>query len=650
MSLPKIHIDFETRSKLDVRKVGSYKYAEHESTDVLCMAYCIGEGEPKLWVPSEPHDFSELFQCIDFGAEIMAHNAFFEQCIWGHICVPKYDFPPVPISQWRCSAAKAASYAMPRDLGKAGNALHLAVVKDESAKRTMLKLSKPRKPTKKDKSEWHSKAEDFQILYNYCKQDVEAERAIDHALPNLNASEQKIWEADQLINHRGIEVDLVAANAATILADYELMDINNALDILTGGKVSRVSLTAKLLDYLVEDAGFIIPNLRAGTIDDVLTREDLDFDVRMLLTLRRRGSLSSIKKYYKLIDSACRDSRVRDLLMYWGASTGRWAGKFVQMQNLPRGILNSIEELEEAVSLIKRMDSDSIKERWGSVGAVLSSCIRGMFISKEGHDLVAADYNAIETRVLFWLAGNEPGLKLFYNKEDPYLAMASAIYGRPLTKKDKAERQLGKTAILGLGYQMGATKFLATCLKQGIEITEAMAKKAVDTYRDVHKAVKQHWYDQEKAAIKAIRNKETAVKCGKVTWLRTGKFLLCKLPSGRCLAYAYPKLVEGEYGEKIEFMGMSQTSKQWVSQSTYGGKLVENITQAVARDLLANALLTVEKAGYPVVIHVHDEIVSEIPEGFGSVEEFEELLTRIPDWAKGIPVAAEGWRGKRYRK
>jgi DNA polymerase len=290
---------------------------------------------------------------------------------------------------------------------------------------------------------------------------------------------------------------------------------------------------------------------------------------------------------------------------------------------------------------------------------LFSACIRPMFMAAPGKDLIACDFASIEARVLLWLAQDEDALGVFRRGEDIYCDMASFIYGRPITKKDKAERQLGKTAILGIGYQMGAKKFLETCAKDpdlralGGPVPAATAERVVNGYREKFALVKRLWTETNRAAVQAVQTRQP-VAVGRVKFAVWGGFLHCRLPSGRLLSYCNPYIETVETGsglrEQLGFWSVNSITKKWERTKTYGGKLGENIDQATSRDLMAEAMLRVEAAGYPVVLTVHDEVVSEVDEGFGSVEAYEALMVQTPAWAEGIPVAAEGWRGKRYRK
>lgn len=606
------------------------------------------------------NDLEDLIPFIgDKSIIFKAHNAGFERAIWREIMHKRFGYPNIPLSQWDCTAAKAAAYSLPRDLGGVGKALKLTKRKDEDGKRVMMKMARPRKPSKKDKSYWHYTADDFETLLKYCEDDVLSESAVDNDLKSLDQTERLVWMADQKINDRGVKLDIEAIKAACKLIEKYQDQLNAELAEITDGFVTTLNQTAKITDWLALHAGVQLPDLTADTVKETLERLDPTSDEYRVLEIRKEGSKSSVKKYPAMLRCVSNDGRVHELHLYWGANTGRWAGRYVQTQNLPRGKLTDKEgepegsAMEKAVLAIKDNNIDALRAL-GAPMDVLSSAIRGMLIADDGKDFIVADYAAIEARVLLWIAGDERALDIFRKGEDIYLDMAQDIYGRKLTKENKDERQMGKQAILGLGYQMGWQKFMDTCAKYGIMIEEDFAKTVVEVYRKKYAKNKMLWYGLEDAAVQAIETGQR-VSYGKVSFQCDKKFLYAILPSGRRIAYREPWLEPsetpwGQVKQKIWHMGVND-KKQWVKMTTYGGKLTENVVQGIARDLLANAILNCERgAKYPIVFHVHDEIISEVPEGYGSVDEFEKLISTLPVWAKGLPLVAEGWRGKRYRK
>lgn len=653
-----IHLDFESRSEADIWMVGAWAYAAHPSTEILCLAYKI-DGNPTkiltredfLMSPNLGLPCDDLIEAIREGSLIYAYNAFFEQAIWANIMVKYYGFPRVPIKQWRCVMAKALARALPRNLLDCGKALNADPIKDEKGKRIMLKMCKPN-----SKGGWNEDDEDFQSLYNYCIDDVAAECAVDSLLPDLNPSEQTIWFLDQLINQRGVHVDLQAINKALEYIDLFSKDLNDNVQEVSDGDLGGVSRRMEVLTWC-KSQGVDIESYTKAEVARVLAGNIPD-NVRTVLETKLQLGKTSVQKYQAMARSSDEKGVIRDLLIYHGASTGRWAGKLIQLHNLPKG---TVENTDQAIEFLKKEELDDFKCFYPDLMGTLSSCIRGMIIAPEGHELLVADYSAIEARIVLWLADDEYGLKQFreYDQgkgEEPYVIMSKLIYND--VEITKARRQLGKAAVLGCGFGMGPAKFLATCLGWGINLDEALAKKAVETYRSTYRGVQRSWYQQEDAALACVSRQES-VNCGKITWHLDGDVLLARLPSGRDLAYNNPTVdyVETPWGEKkkaLHFNGLAkvqgQTTTKWVRQHTYGGKLVENLTQAVARDILAAAMLRSEVKGYAVAFSVHDEIVAQVSSGFGSLVEYENILCEIPNWAQDCPIVAKGFATQRYRK
>lgn len=733
-----ITLDFETRSKADLKRVGSYRYALDPSTTILCLAWAYDdEDDVHLWHPAFPERelvpkrppkrprppriqpgipeegreaLEELFDRIAMGEECEAHNAFFERCVWTHVG-SRLGWPAVDPRQWRCSAAKAASYAIPRSLVDACRALRLRVQKDTDGARVMLKCSQPATPILGDANrEWHDDPDDLRTVFEYCRQDVRAERALSRALRDLPPSELAVWRLDQEVNWRGVYCDRAMVEAALRLTDYGGLAYDHRMRELTGGLVGSTRKRDEFLTWLREE-GLELYDVQGATLDVMVERPNLPDHVREALEVWRRANRTSTKKYKAFLDRMAPDDRVRDILRYHGASTGRWAGQGIQPQNFPRG---SVEDMAQACAEVRECNRDVLELLYGDVMELLAGALRGVICAPEGRDLVVADYSAIEARGTFWIADDVEALEVFHAYDagtgpDIYKVQAAGIYQKSAAEVTKDERQMGKQAVLGLGYQMGASKFKATVAGYGIfvaldaaEVLEGLpgygvayiadvrkrmraampdpenaeaaaldefrrvkaevapdvvtADDVVRAYRAQHPKVKQFWRDIEAAAIEATRRGRDAepVECGRLRWAVRGRFLHCRLPSGRLLSYCDPWVdwEQTKYGPrpKLKFWGIDTYTHKWSEQTTYGGKLTENVVQALCRDLMAEAMLRVEAAGYSVVLSVHDELVSEVPVGFGSVQEFEALMAESPAWAAGMPVAAEGWRGTRYRK
>jgi len=641
-----IHLDFETRSECNIYDTGAYTYSKHPSTEILCCAYAHkNDFEPQIFndMTAPPGD---LWKYILDGQIFSAYNSFFEFCIWHNIMVPRYGWPEIPMNLWRDTMAKSCTHALPRALANVCKAINAPIQKSEDGRRVMLKVCKPRKPTKSNPDKWHESPDDYETLYDYCLQDVEAERGLDRMLMEIPPQEQKIWELDQKINWRGIHIDGTAVDAAIALSEEYSRRLTDELLTVTDGAIDRVSRRKMVMDW-IKAKGYEIPGYTKSDIIEFL-KQDLPNDVRRVLEIRQQLGKTSIKKYHAMKTSMS-DGRIRDTLIYHGASTGRWAGKLVQMHNLPKGNVN---DTNLCIEVLKTGNLDYFEMMYPDVMGAISSCIRGMIISAPGHDLIVADYASIEARVLVWLAGDAVTVEKFHKGADLYVDMARKIYNKKEINKN--ERQLGKTAILACGYGMGAAKFQATCAMWDMDISEEFSQRVINIYREQYRIVKQMWYDQERAAMRAVETGDLVV-CGKVNWRMHKGFLYCQLPSKRCLAYPEPRIQPvatpwGEMKDALTFMSTNALTKQWERTSTYGGKLVENITQAVARDFMADAMLCLEDTGYPIILTVHDEIVAEVREDFGTVDEFTNIMASIPTWGKGCPIAAEGWRGKRYRK
>jgi DNA polymerase len=397
----------------------------------------------------------------------------------------------------------------------------------------------------------------------------------------------------------------------------------------------------------------------------LLLNGDLPAECRRALEIRLEAAKTSTAKLDAYAKRTNADGRMRDNLMFHGAGrTGRWSGRGAQLQNVPRPPTNmKPSDINSALKFIgeARTLSDFEESFQGIRGLeIISGCLRAMLTAAPAHDLIAADYNAIEARGVAWLANATGMLGVFLRNEDPYLYMASQIYNKPqgsLTKKDHpTERQLGKIAVLGLGYGMGAERFRQTCGKDGVLITQEQAERVRQIYREANPEIVRLWRELQEAAIRAVQNPRTRIDTanGRLSFVKDGIWLNLRLPSGRLLTYANPRyeLAETRFGQSwaVTFEGVNSVTHKWERQQAYGGKWCENAVQAICRDLLANAMLNLEAAGYPIVLSVHDEVVAEVPEGFGTIQEFEQIMCRLPDWANGFPVKAEGWRAKRFQK
>jgi DNA polymerase len=634
-----IILDFETRCVTSI-KAGASRYSL--DAEVMCLSYSLDGGMTvKSWSP-EMSPPSDLFFAIMQGEPIYAHNATFEINIWRNVMVVKHGWPEVADSQWRCTMSEALAVGLPSSLEKLADGMKLPVKKDMAGRRLMLKMSKPRKPTKKDKSPWHEK--DKEKLLAYCDQDVLAEAAVHRAIPRLNNREQQIYHYDQRVNRRGIPFDRELAEAALWMWSEHTKELEIELKAITGGRVSTSREVKNMLEFLIDERAFP-PNLTKASVEEALAGE-LSPKARRVLEIRQELALSSVSKYVAMIRSIEPDDRVRGCVQYHAAQTGRWGGRLIQVQNFPRGILDK-SELERIVELVKRRRLDLLKLLM-PIGTLLSSLLRSAIVAPPGKKFIVCDFAAVEARGLAWMAGEEWLLNAFRNKEDAYKIMASDIYHVPAEKVTKDQRFVGKTATLGCGYSMGGKKFADSLATYGVITPVSECERIVKAYRKKNPHIVSHWYATEKAAVQAVQLGGVH-KVGPFSYYVKGDWLFCRLPAGRDIAYYKPHLTPGKYGPQISYLGVN-TQGKLVGTSTYSGKLVENNTQAICRDILVDSMSRLEKAGYPVIMHVHDEVVCEVDEDFGSAHEVEQIMSEVPSWAEGFPVGAEGFECRRYRK
>lgn len=645
-----VHIDFETYCDISVKDVGAWKYSEHPSCEVLCMAYAIDDREPEIWLPHMgPPQF--LFDLIAAGATVAAHNAAFELAVWSNAT----DWPELPVSQLKCSLALAASFAFPMSLDKCAEALRLPVQKDKNGARLIRKFSTPRRPSKNNPSTRNLPEdfpEEFHDFCEYCRQDVRVERAITQSLPiqDLIPSEKEVWRFDMHMNRRGIRVDVKAVEHIKGLITEYAERLEDEAMRLTGGSTS--SQRAAVLDW-VKSRGVDLPDYTADTVREYAERADIPPEVRRVMQIRRALGKTSTSKYAKIAECACDDETVKGMVQYHGASTGRFAGRLVQVHNLPRGTVKNVHLI--APYLTSLTIDDMIMLFGDDVMEAISSLIRSMFIPSDGRKLFVSDFANIEGRVLAWMAGQEDLIAQFAANDDVYKHMAATIFNTNYAAVTGDQRFVGKQAVLGCGYGMGGDKFHTTCLGYGRDIGIELAKETVKIYREKNHRIRNSWYEVEAAAKEAILSPGTVTRTFMCEFAVQHGFLLIKLPSGRCLSYYQPKLHDG----RITFMGVDTFTKKWMRVDTYGGKLVENIVQAVARDLLVAAMLRVSSAGYDVLrvssagydvlTTIHDEVVAEGDPSM-TIENFDELMSVVPAWAAGCPIGVEGWEGDRYRK
>lgn len=660
-----LFLDYETRSEIDLKKVGGWEYSKHPTTRIMCAAWRWGTREEiramptQVWSPAfdkkPPPPLVQAFNCPR--TRIWAHNALFEQCMTNNTFRSLYPgrFDRISIERWGCTAALSAASGLPRKLEQVLSALGLPVQKDMVGHKLMLRYCKPRKPTRKNPAKWHANRDELRRIMEYCKIDVDGAIEVFFALPDLSPFERKLWEMDQEMNQTGFMCDRPLAGRVLDLLDREAETLHEETRGLTMGALVTALQRDGILKWL-ETEGVALPNLQKLTVEEALKNEKIEGNARRLLEIRQVVSKTSTKKYQSFLARSASDSFVRDILLYNAAvPTARWGGSGVQIQNLPRGTAGI--DAENAIELLGRGDYDTLKLLYGDIFAVAATCLRGMIRAPDGYKLVAGDYAQIEARVLFWLAGHEAGIKAFRENRPIYEEQAQAIYSVPnLESVTKPQRQVGKQAVLGCGFGMGAEKFQDTCWVQGqMRISLELAKKAVYAYRNTHRPVPKAWETTERAAMLAVQYPDKKFTVNRVTWFMRGKWLYGRLPSGRLMPYYDPsirivKKPKRDPGPALCYWGVDSRTKKWRLESTYGGKIIENATQGVARDLMAAAMLRARDRGFPILFTVHDELVSVRPENDTREKEFEKLMCELPEWAEGIPVKAEVWSDYRYRK
>ena len=644
--MKKLSIDIETFSDIDLIKCGVYKYADSPAFEILLFAYSIDDGEIHIVDLVRGEELpDEITEAIKSDTVIKtAFNAQFER-----VCLSKHLGILLDPSSWYCTAVQAAELSLPSSLAYVGAALGLERQKMTDGKELIKYFCVPCKPTKSNGSRtrnmpWNA-PEKWALFKEYCKRDVDVERQIAEKLKKypLSKSEHDLYVLDQNINDRGVLVDLELARQAVKLNSIQTAVATEQAYTLTG--LENPNSVAQLKAWLTEN-GVEIDSLSKKAV--AALADETDGDIQEMLHLRLLMSKTSVKKYEAVMRSVCRDNRVRGMMRFCGASrTGRWSGQILQVQNLPQ---NHIPDLTLARDIVKDGDFELLDMTFGNVPNVLSELIRTVLIPKQNHRFIVADFSAIEARVLSWLAGEQWRLDTFRNGGDIYCASASQMFRVPVEKHgvNGHLRQKGKISELACGYggSVGALKNMGA-VEMGVPEDELQG--LINDWRNANLHIVKLWTEVGNTAMKAIKEK-TIVSLGKLVFMYERGILFIRLPSGRRLSYIKPRIGTNRFGgDSITYMGVG-ASKKWERLETFGGKLVENIVQAIARDLLASAMMNVANAGYNIVFHVHDEIIAEVPDGQGSVDEMCMLMSINPDWADGIPLSADGYECEYYRK
>lgn len=644
--MKKLSIDIETFSDIDLIKCGVYKYADSPAFEILLFAYSIDDGEINIIDLVNGEELpEEIAEAIKSDTVIKtAFNAQFER-----VCLSKHLGILLDPSSWYCTAVQAAELSLPSSLADVGAALGLERQKMTEGKELIKYFCVSCKPTKSNGGRTRNMPGDapekWALFKEYCKRDVDVERQIAKKLEMypISESEHRLYVLDQRINDRGVLVDLELARQAVKLNSIQTAVATEQAYTLTG--LENPNSVAQLKAWLTEN-GVEIESLSKKAV--AALADETDGDIQEMLHLRLLMSKTSVKKYEAVMRSVCRDNRVRGMMRFCGASrTGRWSGNILQPQSLPQ---NHLPDLTLARDIVKDGDFEMLNMTFGNVPNALSELIRTVLIPKPNHRFIVADFSAIEARVLSWLAGEQWRLDTFRNGGDIYCASASQMFRVPVEKHgvNGHLRQKGKISELACGYggSVGALKNMGA-VEMGVPEDELQG--LINDWRNANPHIVKLWTEIGNTAMKAIKEK-TIVSLGKLVFMYERGILFIRLPSGRRLSYIKPRIGTNRFGgDSITYMGVG-ASKKWERLETFGGKLVENIVQAIARDLLASAMMNVANAGYNIVFHVHDEIIAEAPDGQGSVDEMCMLMSINPDWADGIPLSADGYECEYYRK
>lgn len=667
-NMKNLSIDIETYSSVDIRKSGLYKYVQSPDFQILLFAYKVDNEDVKivdLTVRGQQIPHNIMVALLSDEVIKHAYNAAFE---W--YCLSKYlsltsSQRDLWLRQWRCTMLHGMYLGYPAGLDALGKALNLPQDKRKMGvgKSLINYFCKPCKPTKSNgnrtRNMQHHEPEKWQIFKTYCIQDVVTENTILNKLSNFPVPDdvQKQWQLDMRMNAYGVRLDTELIDGALFCNDvitHELMD--EAIE-LTG--IENPKSVSQVKNWLEKEIGEDITSLSKADVQELKEKTVNQENVNRVLSIRQELGKSSVTKYETMSQCICEDDRARGLLQFYGANrTGRWAGRFIQVQNLPR---NYIETLDIARKYVKEKNVEALKLLYGNVPDTLSQLIRTAFIPSEGNKLVVADFSAIEARVIAWLAGEQWRLNVFNTHGKIYEASASSMFGVPIEKIKKgnpeyALRAKGKVAELALGYQGSAGALVAMgALNMGL--TEDELPDIVSRWRKSNPRIKDLWYSCENAALEVMRTGQSVGINKGIIFAREYDiangldFFTVRLPSGRKLYYPHPFLAENDFGkEALHYYGVSQQNKNFSEQSTYGGKLTENIVQAIARDCLAVTLTRLDAIGLRVVMHIHDEVVIDCPEWAVSAERACKLMGEPIEWAEGLPLKAAGFEGQYYMK
>ncbi len=649
-AMKKLSCDIETFSDVDLIRCGVYKYADSPDFEMLLFAYAADDGDVHIIDIAGGEELPEkIIQAIKSDTVVKtAYNAQFERvCLSRYLKLPEGEY--LNPQSWYCTAVQAAELALPLSLADVGSVLGLERQKMTEGKELIKYFCVPCKPTKSNGNRTRNRPchdiNKWETFKKYCMRDVDVERQIADKLKMypIRDEEHRLYVLDQIINDRGVLVDSELAEQAVKLNSIQTTVAVEQAYMITG--LENPNSVTQLKQWLKEN-GVEIESLSKKAVKSLA--DETDGDVSEMLKLRLLMAKTSVKKYEAVIRSVCSDNRVHGMMRFCGANrTGRWSGNILQPQNLPQ---NHLPDLTLARDIVKDGDFEMLDMMFGNVPNVLSELIRTILIPKPNHRFIVADFSAIEARVLAWIAGEQWRIDTFKNGGDIYCASASKMYQVPVENhRVHADlRQKSKISELACGYggSVGALKNMGA-VEMGVQENELQG--LINDWRNANPHIVRFWYEVGNAAMKAIKEK-TTVPLGKLVFAYERGILFIRLPSGRRLSYIKPRIGTNRFGgDSITYMGIN-SAKKWDRLETFGGKLTENIVQGTARDLLANALINAANAGYDTVFHVHDEIICEVPNGYGSVDELCRLMCIKTDWADGLPLNADGFECEYYKK
>ena len=641
-----IHLDFETRSTINLLTDGAYVYAMHPTTDVNCLGWAIGNGEKALWYPRWEPIPPKLLAAVEMGMMIAAWNAAFERLIWNYVLV-RYGMPTLPITRFYCVAANARARGYPGKLEKAARFAGIEDQKDMGGHALMLKLCRPRRIEEDGTIVWWDDRADQERQGEYCLQDVQVERALYFMLIPLNEQELADYHLSEEINDRGILVDLELAQKAVDGAAAEKITADFAMSQWTGGEVEKCTQTDKIKAW-VEREWKPFPSLLKSDVLDALQEDDIPPHVAEVLELRLENSKAAVSKFAAMLHKSDDQGCVRGLFVFHGAGPGRFTSFGLQVQNLVA------ESNLAAIPILKKYGIKGLY-MMGDVVKILAQMVRPAFIAAPGRTFLIGDFAQIEARVTAWLAGEEQLLSLFREGKSPYAAFGTEVLGHEVSKHGTpTDYKVFKACILGLGFG-GAEGALARSMrKEQIVLPHETQTEYVKAYRGKYKKIRSLWYTLSDAVLETMYS-QLPVSVGPVTYLFDGIHLWCRLPSGRLLCYPFARVVDDpDWGEAVEYRRGNRSPKSgvfdWPVVRLWHGQLIENLAQGIAFDLLMGALRRLRE--WDVRMHVHDEIVPEVDKDKAEalLPEFLKIMSAGEDWSEGLPVEAEGKISEVYVK